>query len=170
MLNYQNKDVSEAFRLHYELTYKMADSMVIGSFQRDLTRLITPELPLMTQIWKLDHQQYLEVVDSPYWLFCPSPRMFKSDFFEMLSHNLWYHVLIFHLVVYACFASTLDYNNVRLVTALPVFLLGVFTFSIIEYLLHRFLFHSEKHLFDNKVLRYCHFVLHGIHHMLPIDP
>lgn len=88
----------------------------------------------------------------------------------MLSHNVWYHVLIFHLLIYAYFASTLDCNNVHVISAVLVFLLGVFSFSLIEYLLHRFLFHSEKHLFDNKALRYVHFVLHGIHHMLPIDP
>lgn len=41
--------------MHYELTYKLADSMVIGTFQRDLTRLITPDQPLMTQIWQLNH-------------------------------------------------------------------------------------------------------------------
>lgn len=156
--------------MHYELTYKMADSMVIGSLKKDLARLITPELPLMTQVWELNHQQYLEVVESPYWLFCPSPRMFKSSFFEMLSHNLWYHVLIFHLIIYGYMLSTMDFANLGWKSAVAVFALGVFTFSFIEYLFHRFLFHSEKHLFDNRVMRYCHFVLHGIHHMLPIDP
>lgn len=33
--------------------------MVIGTFKKDLTRLITPELPLMTQVWELNHEQYL---------------------------------------------------------------------------------------------------------------
>lgn len=170
LLNYQNKEIDDAFKAHHELSYKMADSMVVGSFKRDITRLITPDQPLMSQIWGLNHQQYLEVVESPYWLFTPSPRMFKSDFFEMLSHNLWYHVLIFHLVVYGLVASTIDFKKVNLYPAIGVFLLGMFTFSLIEYLMHRFIFHSEKHLCDNKIVRYCHFVLHGIHHMLPIDP
>jgi len=145
--------------------------MVIGSFKRDLTRLITPDQPLMSQIWRLNHQEYLDVVESPYWLFCPSPRMFKSSFFEALSHNLWYHVVIFHLIIHFCLLTfTVDWSKVTLFLGLIAFTSGIFCFSLIEYLMHRFLFHSEKHLFDNRVLRYVHFVLHGIHHMLPIDP
>ena len=116
--------------------------MVIGSFKKDLTRIITPELPLMTQVWELNHEQYLSVVDSPYWLFCPSPRMFKSSFFEMLSHNLWYHVLLFHLAIYTWVATTMNFDNIYMTTALPVFILGVFLFSLLEYLMHRYLFHS----------------------------
>ena len=170
LLNYQNKDIDEIFKSHYDLSYKMADSMIIGSFKKDLKRLISPDQPLMTQVWKLSHQDYLDVVNSPHWLFCPSPRMFESSFLEMLSHNLWYHVLIFHLVIYAAIAYTMDFRRVHLETAVPVILLGMFFFTLIEYLMHRFLFHSEKHLFDNRVMRYAHFVLHGIHHMLPIDP
>lgn len=40
----------------------MADSLVIGTFKKDIEKLITPELPLMTQVWQLNHQQYLEIV------------------------------------------------------------------------------------------------------------
>lgn len=42
LLSYQNKDISEAFKMHYELSYKMADSLVIGTLKKDLERLITP--------------------------------------------------------------------------------------------------------------------------------
>ena len=41
--------------MHYELSYKMADSLIIGTLKSDIERLITPELPLMTQIWELNH-------------------------------------------------------------------------------------------------------------------
>ena len=48
--------------------------------------------------------------------------------------------------------------------------LGLLFFSFIEYSLHRFIFHSEKKLYNNRFLRYMHFMTHGIHHMFPFDP
>ena len=48
--------------------------------------------------------------------------------------------------------------------------MGVFTFSLLEYVLHRFVFHSEKWLPNSRIVRYLHYTLHGIHHMLPNDP
>jgi 4-hydroxysphinganine ceramide fatty acyl 2-hydroxylase len=47
---------------------------------------------------------------------------------------------------------------------------GLLVFSLIEYCLHRFVFHSEWWLPDNRLVRYLHFFTHGIHHMLPNDP
>lgn len=43
-------------------------------------------------------------------------------------------------------------------------------FTFVEYALHRFIFHAEKKLYDYKILRYAHFMMHGIHHMFPFDP
>lgn len=47
---------------------------------------------------------------------------------------------------------------------------GFLVWTLMEYILHRFVFHSEKWLPDSKLIRYLHFVLHGVHHMLPNDP
>jgi 4-hydroxysphinganine ceramide fatty acyl 2-hydroxylase len=46
----------------------------------------------------------------------------------------------------------------------------MFCFTLLEYFLHRFVFHSEKWLPNSKVIRYLHYLLHGIHHTLPNDP
>ncbi len=40
----------------------------------------------------------------------------------------------------------------------------------VEYYIHRFIFHSEGILPDGPYWRLVHFSLHGIHHMLPMDP
>ena len=63
-------------KFHHPLTLVMANTMVIGSFKDEIKRIIDPEKSLMSQIWNLDHQNYLKIVDSPHWLFVPSPRMF----------------------------------------------------------------------------------------------
>lgn len=155
---------------HHVLTYKMADSLAIGSFTKELSKLIDVEKPLMGQIWNISHPQYLELVNSPAWLFVDSPRMFETNLLEPLSHNKWYHILVAHLIFIGCLLSVVAWKSVYLPTALAVFLIGMFSFSLMEYILHRFLFHSEKYLLNNALVRYIHFMLHGIHHMLPVDP
>jgi len=42
--------------------------------------------------------------------------------------------------------------------------------TFVEYALHRWIFHAEDFMMDNRVLRYIHFMLHGVHHMIPMDP
>ena len=98
ILNYKSKDISHELKSHHVLTYRMADSLAIGSFSNDIKRVIDPEKPLMGQIWNIDHQQYLELVNSPHWLFVDSPRMFHYDIMEFNSHNKWYHIVVLHLV------------------------------------------------------------------------
>lgn len=55
-------------------------------------------------------------------------------------------------------------------TSLLAIICGVLSFTLVEYLLHRFIFHADWYIPDNRVLRMLHFVLHGVHHMLPNDP
>jgi hypothetical protein len=76
----------------------MADSLVIGSFSKEINKLINPNKPLMQQVWNLTHQQYLTLVNSPHWLFVDSPRMFEADWMEATTHNKWYHILTLHLI------------------------------------------------------------------------
>jgi hypothetical protein len=63
-------------KFHHPLTLIMANSMVIGSFKKEISRIIDPTLPFMPQIWDLDKDSYMKVINSPHWLFVPSPRMF----------------------------------------------------------------------------------------------
>ena len=86
------KDVKEQMKFHHPLTLVMANSMIIGSFKKEISRIIDPDTPLLPQIWNLNHEDYLTVINSPHWLFVPSPRMFETDFFEAFSHNKWYAV------------------------------------------------------------------------------
>jgi hypothetical protein len=40
----------------------MADSIVIGSFTKEVSKLIDVRKPLMGQIWDMDHETYLKIV------------------------------------------------------------------------------------------------------------
>ncbi|KAL5099543.1 hypothetical protein RYX36_003870, partial [Vicia faba] len=50
---------------------------------------------------------------------------------------------------------------------LPLFvLLGIFVWTLAEYLLHRFLFHVQTKSYWGNTL---HYLLHGCHHKHPMD-
>ena len=87
-----------------------------------------------------------------------------------MSRNRWYNVVIFTLFLHVWWLSTIDYSNVYLVSAIPAFLLGMLFNTLLEYSLHRWVFHAEDYMIDSKIVRYMHFMLHGIHHMTPMDP
>lgn len=141
--NYRSKKIDEQMKFHQPLALIMANSLVVGTFKKDIQRLIDPEQPLMRQVWDLTHEQYLKIVDSPHWLFVPSPRMFETDFCEFFAHNKWYAILLLpFLVINYMLYNVVSWEGVTPPKVLGSFLLGVFFFSLTEYFLHRFIFHS----------------------------
>lgn len=109
----------------------------------------------------------------PHWVFQLSPRMFANPFLEQLSYCSWYNILFVpYLLMFYYYYTQVQYqwHEVSIPQVITYFLIGIFAFSFTEYVLHRFVFHSEKKLFDNRLLRYVHFITHGIHHMFPFDP
>jgi 4-hydroxysphinganine ceramide fatty acyl 2-hydroxylase len=46
---------------------------------------------------------------------------------------------------------------------------GLFLWTLVEYGMHRVLFHVDEWLPDNKWFLTVHFLLHGVHHYLPTD-
>lgn len=142
ILNYRSKDISEEMRSHYPLSLVMANTMVVGKFKNEIERMIDPDQALMPQIWKMDHETYLKVIDSPHWLFVNSPRMFESSFFEAMSHNKWYNIFFIPLALLATYWSKVDWTGFNIFLMIPLFFAGIFAFSLTEYLIHRFIFHS----------------------------
>ena len=55
------------------------------------------------------------------------------------------------------------------VKTLLCFLFGNLIWTVLEYGLHRFLFHIDDLLPDHPVFLTLHFLLHGIHHYMPMD-
>ena len=49
------------------------------------------------------------------------------------------------------------------------FVMGNIIWTLLEYTLHRFLFHVDYYLPDTNWAMLLHFLLHGIHHYLPMD-
>jgi len=90
-------------------------------------------------------------------------RLFRSDFLEFFTHIHPLVVLLIWLPVggYFAFLAVRDGSALSVVLGLVV---GLFLWTLAEYLLHRFVFHfpprSER---QEKIL----FLFHGVHHAQP---
>ncbi len=97
-----------------------------------------------------------------------SIQVFKNPVLEKLTHV---HPLT-PLVVWAPFVCWLLWRSVY-IYQLDVFTLstlgmvGLFSWSLAEYILHRYVFHYEG---DNVWTQRLHFLIHGLHHSDPNDP
>ena len=92
-------------------------------------------------------------------------RLFKSDFLEFFTHVSPITVLVIWLPVVGYFIYRSVVIEAPPVYILPVgLLLGVFVWTLAEYLLHRFIFHFPAKTDWQKRLS---FLFHGVHHEQP---
>ncbi|MBI4816414.1 MAG: sterol desaturase family protein [Deltaproteobacteria bacterium] len=95
-----------------------------------------------------------------------SGRMFESDFFEFFSHiHPWQPPLFFVPIIlgsiYLGFAA-----GVGLASAAGLFFAGLLFWTLLEYWLHRLVFHYEPSgPFGKRLI----WLLHGVHHDWPYD-
>ena len=96
-----------------------------------------------------------------------SVPMFESKFMEFFSHVhpatpviLYVPVIVYFL--YRAFAQ----GNMSILVIIGLFLLGVLMWTLLEYVVHRYVFHYEPKTRPGKML---HFIIHGVHHDYPND-
>ncbi|KAF9426781.1 fatty acid alpha-hydroxylase [Podila epigama] len=131
--------------------------------------------PLLYQLWKNNYPKdfYMKQVHIPRHL--PySARVFESDFLEVFSRTPWWLVPVLWLPVVCLIFSWsikggVEAGALPVETAGSIFLAGIFTWTLAEYSIHRFLFHVDDLLPDSTYSNVAHFLLHGIHHYLPMD-
>ncbi|KAL4809263.1 hypothetical protein BDV18DRAFT_150753 [Aspergillus unguis] len=127
--------------------------------------------PLLMQLWNsgFSKEFYLDQIHRPRHYKGGESAPLFGNFLEPLSKTAWYVVPIVWLppVTYGTFLGASGLGSAAASTGYWVF--GFFLWSLIEYLMHRFLFHVDKYLPDNRVGITLHFLLHGIHHYLPMD-
>lgn len=97
-----------------------------------------------------------------------SIRIFKNPFLEWCTHVhpivplvLWGPIALY-LLINGASANGWDWRVIA-----SWFVLGVVVWTLLEYLLHRFLFHFEAKSSTGKYLVY---LFHGLHHDDPNDP
>ena len=94
-------------------------------------------------------------------------RMFESDFMEFFSrvHPVTPLLLYMPVVGYMLYLS-LWQRKFSILAVAGLFLLGVLLWTLLEYLIHRYVFHYEP---KSRLGKQFHFIVHGVHHDYPND-
>lgn len=138
---------------------------------KDLEDLIDWDKPILSQVPHLG-PKYTDWVNLP----VDRPiRLFANDFLESLTKCPWYVVPIFWIPVIIFFTIYGTKRYIQL-TNDPNYVLssvlniafGVVLWTIIEYSLHRWVFHMKLSGYS-KVMIFFHFAIHGLHHKVPFD-
>jgi 4-hydroxysphinganine ceramide fatty acyl 2-hydroxylase len=94
-------------------------------------------------------------------------RLFQSEYIEMMTKT---HPAVIYSIYFPVIIFLLYYGNVyRGLSAgreALFFFFGVFSWSLFEYIMHRFVFHFVS---DNPKLKNIIYTLHGVHHEYPRD-
>ena len=94
-------------------------------------------------------------------------RLFDSDFLEFFTHISPIVVLIVWVpVVVACLGFSIANRSAGWAFIPAAFAIGLFLWTISEYVLHRFLFHFHPKNPSEQVKRLL-FMIHGVHHYQP---
>ncbi|KAK0706661.1 inositolphosphorylceramide-B C-26 hydroxylase [Lasiosphaeria miniovina] len=127
--------------------------------------------PLLLQVWfgGFSKEFYLDQVHRPRHYKGGQSAPIFGNFLEPLSMTPWWVVPLVWLppVSYGLYLASEGFNN--LYEEAGWFLFGLSVWTLVEYVLHRFLFHLDYYLPDNRVGITLHFLLHGVHHYLPMD-
>ncbi|HEY4282300.1 MAG TPA: sterol desaturase family protein [Chthoniobacterales bacterium] len=94
-------------------------------------------------------------------------RMFESNFMEFFSHvhpatPVVLYGPIIGLMLYLAFA----YKQLSLLAVAAFFVFGILVWTLLEYVIHRYVFHYEP---KTRVGKLLHFIMHGVHHDFPND-
>ncbi|WP_066435401.1 sterol desaturase family protein [Chryseobacterium sp. CCH4-E10] len=96
-----------------------------------------------------------------------STRMFRNDFLESLS-KIHFSVPIFiyiPVILYFSIQAFLRWN-VSVLNFILFFVFGLVVWTLVEYVLHRFVFHYVP---KGECGKRLHFIFHGVHHDYPND-
>src|SRR5919204_5312887 len=96
-----------------------------------------------------------------------SVRMFQSAFMEFFSHVHPATPLIIYLPVVGYFLyQALWQRKLSILLVIGFFAVGGLFWTLLEYIIHRWVFHYEPKTRWGKKL---HFIVHGVHHDYPND-
>ena len=154
----------------------------------EVHRFLDLNKPLLMQVWNggFTKEFYLQQVHRPRYYSKGDSAPLFGNFLEPLSKTAWYIIPIVWLPLVA-YGSFLAYQGLpSFFQTAAYWLIGLTLWTLVEYGLHRGLFHVDKcasdayhftssllmlhrYLPDNRVGITAHFLLHGIHHYLPMD-
>ncbi len=96
-----------------------------------------------------------------------SPKIFKYPILEVLTKTrLWIIAVLYSIVALCLLYVFVSHYSGTVPQALLYFAIGFFSWTLGEYLLHRFLYHKLKDASYDSGIQY---LFHGIHHKYPSD-
>ncbi len=96
-----------------------------------------------------------------------SGRLFSNKFLEQLTRtHFLIPVLLYYLISVVFITYLLLYSTVQPLNILWIFPTGVLLFSLVEYLIHRYIFHFDAKSENEQKVQYN---IHGVHHEFPRD-
>ena len=146
---------------------------LIDEFGVDLTQPLFPQIdalggdyePWVHQGITVATLKELKELQSGPW--AGSVRIFTQDWLEPGTHIKWDHVLGLWLpVALISLVLSWTWQQLALLQLLGWALYGFVIWTLVEYGLHRVVFHNIPH---NTFGRKFHFLAHGIHHLDPWD-
>src|SRR5207253_6031919 len=89
-------------------------------------------------------------------------RMFKSDFMEFFSHVHPATPLVLYVpvITYMLYLA-LWQRRLSILAVAGLFMLGALIWTLLEYIVHRYIFHYEP---TSRVGKQLHFIVHGVHY------
>ncbi|KAL5773884.1 hypothetical protein ACOSP7_011441 [Xanthoceras sorbifolium] len=120
--------------------------------------------PLVFQVGYLG-EAYNEWVHQPI-VSKEGPRFFANGFLEFLTRTKWWVIPLVWLPVSCWLVSISLRMGLTPPQAALTVVGGIFIWTLMEYLLHRFLFHIKTTSYFANTL---HYLLHGCHHKHPMD-
>ncbi len=110
---------------------------------------------------------YLDQVHRPRHYGKGSAPLF-GNFLEPLSLTAWWVVPMVWLPV-NFYLFYLGFTHLPVYLSVGMWAIGLFVWTLIEYGMHRFLFHLDYYLPRHQMAYTLHFLMHGVHHYLPMD-
>jgi len=120
---------------------------------------------------KMNKQEYLDFIHDPkHMINPPEAIMFDTPYLEIFTKTPWYVIpmLWVPLILYYLIYSFLELE-MSIFMMMICYFYGILHWTLIEYVLHRFVFHLDDKLPDNRFALLFHFLFHGIHHAFPMD-
>lgn len=94
-------------------------------------------------------------------------NIFSNPFLEKLTKtSLKQNIIVYGMVVLLLIYNAIFIKEIPVIRFVGIFVAALFFWTLVEYLLHRYLFHWIS---ENKSVQRFHFILHGYHHLYPKD-
>ncbi len=96
-----------------------------------------------------------------------SRTIFNNHLLERLTRTHFaFPVILYYTIGFGCLGYSISLTEIQLLSNWWLFPIGMLSFTLLEYVIHRFVFHFKTTThFEEKIQYY----MHGVHHEFPRD-